>query len=261
VKNNWNDYENGDCTLEEIAALLTKAALSKGSQDNITAIIANLSFSAEPAHPTCPSGHALTSNLADENLCDKCEKEVEDGEVVMCCAECEYDMCTSCWRAKAAEQNPAVKLEPAHPTCPSDHALTSNLADENFCDKCEKGVEDGKVVMCCAECEYDMCTSCYGAKGSAKARVLEDPVTQAKLDPAPTVKEPAAKATTKAPASQTANNTASSSKTSPSSEPKEAYLASHVSPVLRGLLQQVIEERPTNILDFMISTLTTNRKS
>lgn len=151
VEANWEDYLNGEASLKDIAELLTKAALAKGSQDNITAVVAKLTFSE-------------TNSMSSQFLAPT-EKSTPIPKV-------------------SAERKAAVAAAASHPA------------------PIEKALSDVEKIA---------------------------PVTPAN-------------------APRAHNN-------------REAYLTSQVSPVLRQLLQQTVAERPTNVLDFMIRTLTANSKA
>lgn len=125
---------------------------------------------------TCENGHSLERVIDLATLdkgyinnyfkCGNCRKMRKNKDGVLCCLQCNFNLCTDC-------------EETDHIKCVNNHRLKRVLqlklekpiySDNNFvCDICSKQDQSsGLGVLHCSICDYDICHSCEAKKSSKK---------------------------------------------------------------------------------------------
>merc|ERR550514_425677 len=101
--------------------------------------------------------------------CDLCQKKTEQGDMVMDCHRCNWYVCTDCHpqRTDCHSQQSGIAKAPVPvpgarplPQCPEGHSLQPAAAAPGKCDKCERKVHKGEMVMDCRQCNWYLCKAC-----------------------------------------------------------------------------------------------------
>jgi len=119
----------------------------------------------------CPVGHTLQRWMTQRSgKCDLCDKRTQQGDMVMDCRRCDWYLCTDCHPQQSSAAKAAVPVPGARPLpqCPQGHSLQPAAAMHGKCDKCEKKIHTGEMVMDCRQCNWYLCKACQ-------------PITQCKM--------------------------------------------------------------------------------
>jgi len=131
------------------------------------------------ASATCAQGHTLqlVKRPGSRWICDICNMDSEgappDTARYRCSADCDYDLCARCCDDQLLHSQGKRRL--VEVCCPKSHALQQpvpsagnvvggvRLGARWICDMCEREFqyEVNVANFRCAECDYDLCKSCY----------------------------------------------------------------------------------------------------
>lgn len=102
----------------------------------------------------CPGNHGLKrfKTSHDSFWCDACGNKFRKGTTMNGCRECDFDLCTSCFK------NVMIT------NCPGNHGLKRfETPHDNFgCDDCGNTFKTGTTMNGCRNCNFDLCTDCSG---------------------------------------------------------------------------------------------------
>merc|ERR1712190_346483 len=120
----------------------------------------------------CPKGHLLVPSSRGKvfsKKCDRCDRHFKR-ERHMCCDECNYRVCYSCWE----DSTPKAARKPGRGgfgfmmelKCPRDHLMErlegTSIRGAARCKKCS-AKELGVVFpffWSCQLCQYELCPAC-----------------------------------------------------------------------------------------------------